>query len=179
MRSKVIVLSHDRRIYGLIDGLLQFQSWNSHFSFQAERAERERDEGGLPAEALATDEARPHAADVDDQVQVGEDGAPPREEGQVDKGGEGEALSVETFHLVCQLIHSDIYRVTIPLVQNLPLTSKQKFRFCLAWPGQNGTFVLKSRGGFEQVEWLPQSGNPCPTTFANEQKLQNLDEKLV
>ena len=23
----------------------------------------------------------------------------------------------------------------------------------LAWPGQNGTFVLKSTGGFEQVEW--------------------------
>ena len=28
------------------------------------------------------------------------------------------------------------YRVTIPLVQNLPLTSKQKFRFGLAMPGQ-------------------------------------------
>ena len=124
---------------------------NVLYSFQAERAERERDEGGLPAEALATDEARPHAADVDDQVQVGEDGAAPREEGQVDKGGEGEALSVETFHLVCQLIHSDIYRVTIPLVQNLPLTSKQKFRFCLAWPSQNETFVLMLTGGLERT----------------------------
>ena len=27
------------------------------------------------------------------------------------------------------------YRVTIQLVQNLPLTSKQKFRFGLDWPG--------------------------------------------
>ena len=26
-----------------------------------------------------------------------------------------------------------------------------------AWPGQNGTFVLKSTGGFEQVEWSPCS----------------------
>ena len=28
------------------------------------------------------------------------------------------------------------YRVTIPLVQNLPLTSKEEFRFGLARPGQ-------------------------------------------
>ena len=27
----------------------------------------------------------------------------------------------------------------------------------LAWPGQNGTFVLKSMGGFEQVEWSPST----------------------
>ena len=51
-----------------------------------------------------------------------------------------------------------LYRVTNPLVQNLPLTSKQKFRFgqpVQAWPGQNGTFVLKSMGGFEQMELSP------------------------
>ena len=35
-----------------------------------------------------------------------------------------------------------IYWVTIPLVQNLPLTSKVKFRFGLAWPGPSGPFVL-------------------------------------
>ena len=40
------------------------------------------------------------------------------------------------------------YRVTIQLVQNLRLTSKQKFRFGLA-------FVLKSTGGFAQAEWSP------------------------
>ena len=52
------------------------------------------------------------------------------------------------------------YRVTITLVQNLPLTSKQKFCSCLARPGQarpgqSGTFVLKATGGFEQVELSP------------------------
>ena len=50
------------------------------------------------------------------------------------------------------------YRVTIQLVQNLPLTSKQKFRVAwhgLAWPGQSGTFVLASMGGFAQAEWSP------------------------
>ena len=40
-------------------------------------------------------------------------------------------------------------------VQNLPLTSKQKFRFALTWPGQGGTFVLNSTGGFAQGEWSP------------------------
>ena len=34
-----------------------------------------------------------------------------------------------------------VYRVTIQLVQNLPLTSKKKFCFGLSWPGQSGTFV--------------------------------------
>ena len=29
-----------------------------------------------------------------------------------------------------------LYRVTHPVVQNLPLTSKQKFRLDLAWSGQ-------------------------------------------
>ena len=37
-------------------------------------------------------------------------------------------------HPVFQREHT--YRVTIQLVQNLPLTSKQKFRFGLPWPGQ-------------------------------------------
>ena len=43
------------------------------------------------------------------------------------------------------------YRVTIQLAQNFPLTWKEKFRFGLPCPGQNGTFLLKSTGGFEQV----------------------------
>ena len=41
------------------------------------------------------------------------------------------------------------YRVTIPLVQNLPLTWKEKFRLGLTWPGQS------KAGGFEQVELSP------------------------
>ena len=39
---------------------------------------------------------------------------------------------------------------------NLLLTSKQKFCFGLAWqawPGQSGTFVLKSTGGLAQAAW--------------------------
>ena len=34
------------------------------------------------------------------------------------------------------------YRVTIPLVQNLPLTSEQKFRLGLSWPGQVKTELV-------------------------------------
>ena len=34
-----------------------------------------------------------------------------------------------------ELYFNLLYRVTIPPVQNLPLTSKQKFRFGLVWPG--------------------------------------------
>ena len=52
-----------------------------------------------------------------------------------------------------------LYRVTIQLVTNLPLTSKQKFCFGLldqAMPGQNGIFVLKSTGSLE----LP-AVSPC------------------
>ena len=48
--------------------------------------------------------------------------------------------------------------MTITLVQNLLLTSKQKFRFGLARAGQvgqSGTCVLKSMGGFEQVYLSP------------------------
>ena len=44
-----------------------------------------------------------------------------------------------------------LYRVTIPLVQNLPLTSKQKFRFGLARPGQarpKRNFCFKVNGRF-------------------------------
>ena len=48
-----------------------------------------------------------------------------------------------------------MYRVTEQRVQNLPLTSKQKFRFVLAWPGQSGPFVLKSTGGFAQTARSP------------------------
>ena len=48
------------------------------------------------------------------------------------------------------------YRVTIQLVINLLLTSKQKFLWPgLAQSGQSGTFVLKSTGGSSQAEWSP------------------------
>ena len=51
-----------------------------------------------------------------------------------------------------------LYRVTRLLVQNLPLTSKVKFRFGLAWPGQarpkrNFTF-------WSQREVLKEMGHP-------------------
>ena len=39
-----------------------------------------------------------------------------------------------------------------------PLTSEQKFRFGLArpaYPGQSGTFVVKTTGGSSQAEWSP------------------------
>ena len=42
------------------------------------------------------------------------------------------------------------------IVQNLPLTSKQKFHFGLTCPDQAKTeLVLKSTGGFAQAEWSP------------------------
>ena len=56
---------------------------------------------------------------------------------------------------VCHESRWTNYRVTHQVVQNLPLTSKHKFWFGLAWLGQNGTFVLKSRGGFAQPDVTP------------------------
>ena len=47
------------------------------------------------------------------------------------------------------------FRVTNHVVQNLPLISKQKFCFGLAWPGQSKTFVLKSTGGLWQRDVSP------------------------
>ena len=50
------------------------------------------------------------------------------------------------------------YRVTIQLMTNLLLTSKQKFRFGLAMPDQarpKRNFCLKSTGGSSQAEWSP------------------------
>ena len=50
------------------------------------------------------------------------------------------------------------YILHIQLVQNLPLTSKKSSTLAwpaLAWPGQSGTLVLKSTGGFAQAEWSP------------------------
>ena len=41
------------------------------------------------------------------------------------------------------------------IVQNLPLTSKQKFGFGLARTGQSRTFVMKSAGGFAQCGVSP------------------------
>ena len=57
------------------------------------------------------------------------------------------------------LRYPSIYRLTYHVGQNLPLTSEQKFRFGLPGqgrPGQNGTCVLKSTGGFGQ-----RDGSPC------------------
>ena len=58
------------------------------------------------------------------------------------------------------MILDGLYKVTHHVVQNLLLTSKQKFHFGLAWhglawPGQSGTFFLKSTGGLSQAEWSP------------------------
>ena len=39
------------------------------------------------------------------------------------------------FHILRQLILEHTYRLTYHVVQNLLLTSKQKFRFCHARPG--------------------------------------------
>ena len=55
--------------------------------------------------------------------------------------------NIETIeHFPCRgrNIRESLYRVTIPLVQNLPLTSKQKFRFGpgLSLPGQAKTELL-------------------------------------
>ena len=53
------------------------------------------------------------------------------------------------------------YRVTHQVVQNLPLTSKQKFHFGIA---ASGTFVLKSMGGFALLDVSPCSRvlmDPC------------------
>ena len=47
------------------------------------------------------------------------------------------------------------YRVTHQFVANLPLISKQMFRFGLAWPGQNGTFVMMSTGGSHNLMCHP------------------------
>ena len=47
------------------------------------------------------------------------------------------------------------YRVTHHVRQNLPLISKQKFRFGLAWPGQSGTLVIMSTGGFDERDVSP------------------------
>ena len=60
-------------------------------------------------------------------------------------------------NLTCTLLNCQ-YRVTHQVVTNLPLTSKQSSLFAwpgLAWPGQNGTFVLKSTGGSSQPDVSP------------------------
>ena len=61
-------------------------------------------------------------------------------------------------HLVV-CIEQTYYRMTHQVEPNLELTSKQKFRFGLVWPGltwsgQNGTFVLMS-GGLTQPDVSP------------------------
>ena len=55
----------------------------------------------------------------------------------------------------------------------ITLTSKQKFRFSLARPGQNGTFVLMSTGGFAQHEW-----SPCTRYRLDVQNVQILGQSL-
>ena len=49
------------------------------------------------------------------------------------------------------------YRVTHHVVSNLPLTSKQKFRFCLARPGQarpKQNFTFEINGRFCTRRWV-------------------------
>ena len=46
-----------------------------------------------------------------------------------------------------------LYRVTIQVVPNLPLTSKQKFCYSIRPMYWNATFVLMSTGGLAQPEW--------------------------
>ena len=53
-----------------------------------------------------------------------------------------------------------IYRVTHQVVANLPLTSKQQCHFGLAWPRQNGTFVMLSMGGSPQPDVSPCTALP-------------------
>ena len=58
----------------------------------------------------------------------------------------------------------NVYRVTIQLVTNLPVTSKQKFCFGLAWPSlarPKRNFLLKSAGGFGQRDGSPCTVNVC------------------
>ena len=56
-----------------------------------------------------------------------------------------------------------VYRVTHHVGQNLPLTSKQKFRFGLVWPGltrPKQNFFWMSTGGFGQ-----RDGSPCCSKY--------------
>ena len=52
------------------------------------------------------------------------------------------------------------HRVTIHVVPNLMLTSKQKFCFSMRPMYEKATFVLVSTGGLTQHEWRPK---PCQT----------------
>ena len=61
--------------------------------------------------------------------------------------------------IMCSLYNDTTGQLTIQLVQNLPLTLKQKFCFGLARPGQNGTLFVKSTGGFAQGDWSPCKGH--------------------
>ena len=53
------------------------------------------------------------------------------------------------------MLYSPFYTVTIQIVSNLPLTSKQKFRFSMRPMYQNTTFVLISMGGLNQRDVSP------------------------
>ena len=63
-----------------------------------------------------------------------------------------ERIMINTFWL-------KLYRVTIHVVPNLPLIPRQRLRFS-AWASYwNGTFVLRSAGGWKQREWSLWSSN--------------------
>ena len=64
--------------------------------------------------------------------------------------------------------------MTIQLVQNLPLTSKPKFRFGLARSGQSGIFCLEVNRGFAQAEW-----SPCTKTQLSHQCQQEVWNKVL
>ena len=77
---------------------------------------------------------------------------------------------------ICMCCES-LYRVTIQLVMNLPLNSKQKFRFGLARPGENGTFVLQSTGGSSQAEWSPCTFHICRNVLLDDRDLPAVDRE--
>ena len=64
----------------------------------------------------------------------------------------GNELSQPTFEFTSLAICDKI-----KIVPNLPLTSKQKFRFSTRPVYWNATFVLVSKGGLTQPEWSPCS----------------------
>ena len=73
--------------------------------------------------------------------------------------------SLKYWHYFCRMGNHPtgwtlLYRVTHQVVTNLPWTSKQKFRFGLDRPGQNGTFVLKSTGGSSRPDVSPCTKTP-------------------
>ena len=71
------------------------------------------------------------------------------------------------------MVKSEKYRVTNQVEPNPPLTSKQKFSFGLAWPGQRGTLVFMSTGGLSQPDVSPCMLNETPFFSALERNFNS------